>query len=138
MVESAGTTANDLRSAIEDALAAGVVTRDEILDMVPTIDPQSANGYKTAVPATNADDLPIYTELPEGLIDLPTAGRKYGCHRARLRNWVMHGHLKVHGRLKAPARGGGYIVVSESELEHRLATVSTKGGRPRKTRTTID
>ena len=132
MVESAGTTANDLRSAIEDALAAGVVTRDEILDMVPTIDPQSGNGHETAVPATSADDLPIYTELPEGLIDLPTAMRKYGCHRQRLNNWVARGRLKVYGRLRGPARGGGYLVVSEDDLQSRLNGPLDKGGRPRK------
>ena len=132
MVDSTRTTANDLRSAIEDALAAGVVTRDEILDMVPTIDPQPANGHETAVPATSADDLPIYTELPEGLIDLPTAARKYGCHLQRFYMWVHRGHLTCRGRLRAPSRGGGYIVVSEEELKTRIGSVSEKGGRPRK------
>ena len=134
MVESTQTTADDLRGAIEDALAAGVITRDEILDMVSTAEPTTAlNGHEPAEPATRADDLPIYTELPEGLIDLPTAMRKFGCRRGRLDSWVQRGRLKVYGRLKGAARGGGYVVVSEAELTNRLATVPSKGGRPRKT-----
>ena len=132
MVESTPTTANDLRSAIEVALAAGVVTRDEILEMVPTIDPQSANGHNSAVPETSADDLPIYTELPEGLIDLPSAMTIYDGGRPRLRNWVKRGYLEIHGRLRAPAPGGGYIIVSKSELMEKLATGERSAGRPRK------
>lgn len=135
MVESTPTTANDLRSAIEVALAAGVVTRDEILDMVSTDSPDAgSNGGAPAEPMSGTDDLPIYTELPEGLIDLPTAARKYGCHLQRFYMWVHRGHLQCRGRLRAPSRGGGYIVVSEEELKTRIGSVSEKGGRPRKSR----
>ena len=67
MVESTPTTANDLRSAIEVALAAGVVTRDEILDMVSTDGPDAgSNGHVPAELMRGADDLPIYTEAPPG------------------------------------------------------------------------
>ena len=76
-----------------------------------------------------ADGLPIYTELPEGLIDLPTAMRKYGCRRGRLDSWVKRGHLEVRGRLRGAAPGGGYLVVSEAEVVDRLETTAPKGGR---------
>jgi hypothetical protein len=135
MVESTPTTANDLRSAIEVALAAGVVTRDEILDMVSTDSPDAgSNGHAPPELAVGSDDLPIYTELPDGLIDLPTAATRYECKGPTLRMWVHRGHLKLMGRLKGSCTGGGYLVVSESDLKERLSTPNKKGGRPPKTR----
>ena len=80
------------------------------------------------------DDLPMYDELPPGLIDLPSAAKKYGCKGSRLRGWVHRGHLLVRGRLRAP-QGTGYSLVLESELVHRLKTVNPKGGRSRSTLT---
>ena len=131
-------TTKQLREEIRAALSLGTLTESEILQMVSTAEPPAAaNGRAPVEPATDADDLPIYTELPEGLIDLPTARKKYGCTRDRFANWVRQGQIEVRGRLRAPAKGGGYLVVSEAELEHRLATVSEKGGRPRKIHTTI-
>ena len=126
-----------LARAMSDALTNGLTTDDidEIAEMVTAQQPLAPD-YSTiqvAESATGADDLPIYTELPDGLIDLPAAMELYGCGRQRLHGWVQRGHLKVHGRLRGAARGGGYIVVSKDELEHRLQTVSPKGGRPRKT-----
>ena len=133
MLKSQQPTAEELRGTIEDALAAGVITRDEILQMVSTAEsPTSANGHTPAEPTVGADDLPIYTELPEGLIDLPTATVRYECGRSRLHGWVQRGLLTVQGRLKGAARGGGYLLVSETELQHILSTISVKGGRPRK------
>ena len=62
------------------------------------------------------DDALIYREVPEGLIDLPTAVKKYGLKTRTVQDWVSQGHVAVHGRLRAPARGGGYLVVNEEEL----------------------
>ena len=133
MLKSRRPTADELRSAITDALTAGVVTRDEILDMVSTVEPPNdTNGHTPAEPTVGADHLPIYTELPEGLIDLPTATVRYECGRSRLHGWVQRGLLTVQGRLKGAARGGGYLLVSETDLQHILSTISVKGGRPRK------
>jgi hypothetical protein len=133
MLKSGRPTADELRSAITDALTAGVVTRDEILDMVSTDSPDiRSNGHAPAEPMSGADDLPIYTELPEGLIDLPSAMMMYDGGRPRLRNWVKRGYLEIHGRLRAPAPGGGYIIVSKSELMEKLATRERSAGRPRK------
>ena len=122
-----------LTRAIEDALESGV-TKTEIHSMVSTANPPApTNGLNPHNVQKDDQELPIYDVLPPGLIDLPTARKKYGCTRSRFANWVANGRLKVLGRLRAPARGGGYLVVSEEDLAHRLATVSTKGGRPRKT-----
>ena len=76
------------------------------------------------------DDLPMYDELPPGLIDLPSAAKEYGCKVSRFHGWVKRGHLRVRGRLRAP-QGTGYSLVLESELVHRLKTVDAKGGRSR-------
>ena len=98
-----------------------------------TMNPQAnGNSHKGLELATDDKELPIFTELPEGLIDLPSASTRYGCGIARLRNWVRQGQLPLKGRLRRPAPGGGYLVVSESDLVRRLATVNAKGGRPRK------
>ena len=138
---SATTFTEDLRADIQAALESGV-PRDDLLNMVNiaylqmaggTMNSQAnSNGYKGLELATDDQELPIYTELPEGLIDLPTAQKKYGCTRSRFHNWVAKGHLKLHGRLRGPAPGGGYLVVCEADLARRLATVPVKGGRPRK------
>ena len=136
-----------LARAMSDALTTGLTTDDigEIAEMVAAQQPLALEypAERVAKPATSrtppeptigTDYLPIYTELPEGLIDLPTAAKEFGCSVHRIRGWVRRGHIPIKGRLKAGAPGGGYFVVSKADLEHRLATASTKGGRPRKKR----
>ena len=75
-------------------------------------------------------------ELPEGLIDLPSAAAKYsaeyGVSEGAMRQWVNRGRVAKAGRVKAPARGGGYLVVDEHELVEFMAQPRNKGGRPRK------
>ncbi len=56
--------------------------------------------------------------LPEGLIDLPTASKKYGIRVDTLRRWVQRGKLPRCGRLRARSPGGGYIVTVEEEILH--------------------
>ena len=88
-------------------------------------------------PPEDAGDV-IYEpgDLPEGLIDLPSAAArysdKYGVSEDAMRKWVNRGHVAKAGRVRAPARGGGYIVVCESELVEFMAQPRNKGGRPRK------
>ena len=130
---------DQLRHDIRAALEAGV-PREDLLDLVNiayfqvaagTMNPQgNGNGHKVLGLATDDKELPIYTELPEGLIDLPSATRKYGCGRSRLHGWVKRGVIRVRGRLKGAARGGGYLVVKEADIEHILATIQIQGGRP--------
>ena len=74
----------------------------------------------------------IYTELPTGLIDLPSAARKYDLNRRTIRDWVIKSHLKVYGRLKGSAKGGGFLLLKESELLAYMTAPRNKGGRPRK------
>ena len=81
------------------------------------------------------NQVPMYDELPKGLIDLPTAGKKYGLNTGTVRGWVNKGELEVAGRLRAPAPGGGYLVVSEDELLTHIAEPRNKG-RPKKIRAT--
>ena len=122
-----------LARAMSDALTNGLTT-GEIAQMLAAQQPLALDysAQNEAEPATGADDLPIYTELPEGLIDLPSAARKYGYHLRTMYMWVRRDRLECRGRLRAPSRGGGYIVVSEHELKERMSTVPSKGGRPRK------
>ena len=137
MLDTQREIADALARVMSDAFTHGLTTDDigAIAKMVAAQQPLDLDysAQHAAELANGADDLPIYTELPEGLIDLPSAMRKYGCRRGRLDSWVQRGRLKVYGRLKGAARGGGYVVVSEAELTNRLATVPSKGGRPRKT-----
>ena len=104
----------------------------------------SLHGYTAASPPSHQDltgeidvfveqHWTVYTELPPGLIDLPSAAQKYGLNQWTLRNWVRKGHLKMYGRLKGSAKGGGFILVRESELRLYKDMPKSKGGRPRKT-----
>ena len=78
-------------------------------------------------------ELPIYETLPEGLIDLPTAAKKHGLSLRNMSRWVQKGQVKLQGRLRAPAAGGGYIVVSEADLLTYAHAPRNKGGRSRRT-----
>lgn len=118
MLKSGRPTADELRSAITDALTAGVVTRDEILDMVSTDSPDiRSNGHAPAEPMSGADDLPIYTELPEGLIDLPSACEVFGKSRQLLFQWVTQGRLRERGLFKPPGRTVANVVVAKEDVE---------------------
>ena len=78
---------------------------------------------------TTPGELPLYETLPPGLIDLPSASRKYGVNLRTIRSWVRRGHVEQVGLLKAPARGGGYIVVDEAAFIQYMST-PRRLGRP--------
>ena len=117
--------------AIADALAEGVDER-ELLDMVTTVATEQLVEQPDILGLFPGPES-IYAEVPDGLIDLPTASRKYGLNRGTLHTWVHTGRLTVVGRLKAPAAGGGYLIVKESDLVEYMSAPRNKGGRPRKT-----
>ncbi len=73
----------------------------------------------------------IYNELPPGSIDLPSAAIKYGLKRGTLTMWVRRGKLPRLGKLKAPARGGGYTIASQAAIEACINAPPNKGGRPK-------
>ena len=80
-------------------------------------------------PAAPADV--VYDELPDGLIDIPSAAKLYDCDTGRLRMLVRRGTLISRGRLKAPAYGGGYLLVDRQELAEAMANPRARG-RPKK------
>ena len=129
-----GTANEDLRGAIDRALNAGLEL-DEIARVVAEraalFDKPQEDLSTDAL--QQFDQLPVYERgaLPDGLIDLPTASRKYGVNGSTMRRWVISGKIPSRGRLKAPARGGGYLVLSEAELVDYINAPRNKGGRPR-------
>ena len=119
--------------AIERALRSGA-TREEILSMLELKVTENEVAYQDTLPAFPDDDPDmVYTELPPGLIDLPTASKRYGIKGPTLSSWVRKGRIKLRGRLRGPTIRGGYLVVSEEELEAYMHGPRNKGGRPRKT-----
>ena len=114
-----------LGSAVASALKSGY-DRTAIIRMVTSEIETQANHD---LPHESAEV--VYDVLPEGLIDLPSAAKRYGCATARLRTMVHRGKLTARGRLKAPAYGGGYVLLDESELAKVMANLPPKG-RPKK------
>ena len=141
MMTTSDATTDNLRDVIDAALESGI-PRDDLLDMVNiaylqmasgTMNPQAnGNGYKGLELATDDKELPIYTELPEGLYDIKSASFELGCNIHRLRSWVQKGRVEVKGKLRAPARGGGYLLVCLEDVKRELNVPANKGGRPRK------
>ena len=138
---SATTFTEDLRADIQAALESGV-PKDQLLDMVniaylqmaTATPPAPTNGHSPDNVQKENQELPVFDALPDGLIDLPSAQKKYRCTRARFQNWILKGQITVRGRLKGPARGGGYLVFSEEDVVARLKAPKNKGGRPRNSR----
>ena len=121
MVESGKSTlTEDLQSVIDQALRSGM-DAEAIARMVAeralTLNDVARNGLATETPPKEAGDV-IYEpgELPDGLIDLPSAARKYGIPVRTLGSWVHRGKLPRRGRLKGRAAGGGYIVTEEAAI----------------------
>ena len=78
----------------------------------------------------DSNGLPIYDDLPDGLIDLPAAAAKYARSIKTLEGWLRTGRLRQAGRVKAPAPGGGYRVVEEADIVAILRD-PPKRGRPK-------
>ena len=104
------------RVAIEQAREDGL-SPAEMASMITAAE----NGTHPANGASpkGTDDV-IYEpgELPEGLIDLPSASKKYGIKVGTLQAWIRRGKLPRRGRLKARAAGGGYIVTEQAAILH--------------------
>ena len=102
------------QAAVERAQADGLTTADMQSMITATADIPQTNG---SVHPTDPDDI-IYDALPEGLIDLPSASRKYGIPVDTLRRWIQRGKLPRCGRLRAKSPGGGYIVTKAADIEY--------------------
>jgi hypothetical protein len=145
MVESGkSTTTEDLQRAVDRLLAEGA-DGAQIAEMVAEriIKYPMVENPTDIVDLLAAADTPpenegvvIYEpdELPEGLIDLPTASKRYGVNNTTMRSWVAKGLVQAKGRLRAPAAKGGYVVVSEADLCTYMNSPRNKGGRPKKPR----
>ena len=70
----------------------------------------------TAQPKASDNDLPLYNELPEGMITLPDAARKYGASAGRIRWWIEAERIARMGYLRGGSPQGGYVLLVEAEL----------------------
>ena len=110
-----------------EARDAGMEKAD-LISMVTDV--YNAPQVNDAEPAPAAEV--IYDEVPEGLIDLPSACRKYGVNLNTANGWVRRGLIARMGKLRAPGDGGVNVVGKKAfvELASRPRNV---GGRPKKT-----
>jgi hypothetical protein len=109
----------EIRDAVADGLPLG-----DIREMVSSIvvDEQQDD---------TQHEVPIYDELPPGLITAEDAAIKYGKSASTIRTWVQRGHLEEKARLRGAAKRGGKLVISEAEIITRLAE-PPRQGRPKK------
>ena len=126
---SAAATEYNLRYAIDAALASGI-TAAEIQDMVAQRT-AATTAYAGKVESTTTDPaclldrnadggerIYLPDEVPDGLIDLPTASRKYEIPVHTLRMWVYRGKLPHRGRVRDRAPGGGYILTEDIAIPY--------------------
>ena len=74
-------------------------------------------------------DLPIYTEMPEGLIAVPAAAEKLGIPTQRLNEWVRSGILSRMGYLRDDGQGQSALLVVEAEVTVlRMMAAMFRGG----------
>ena len=101
----------DATRAIRSLVASGVPEK-EIHQLVTSIGMQERGRGV----ASRGDDLPIYDELPPGLIDLPSAADLHDRSLGTLHTWIRRGRLPVVGRLRASARGGGRLLIRAVDI----------------------
>ena len=80
-------------------------------------------------PETDGDVIYEPGNLPDGLIDLPSACKEYQVNLQTANGWLQRGLLKRRGKLHAP---GGVNVVSSEEFASVVHQPKNKGGRPPK------
>ena len=118
-------SAEQLRSAIAEALAAGI-SHVEIYAMVAAT-PTPLRGLRGG----NI----VYDRPPAGLISVPAAARKYGVRGNTLSVAIHRGLLVSLGQIKGRGGGGFNHLVSEVELRRYLnlppEADDTQGGNPR-------
>ena len=141
MVESGKSTpSEDLQGAIDQALRSGM-DAEAIAQMVAervkarrVSDANDIVGVLDAPETTPEDAGAVIYEpgkLPEGLIDLPSAAKKYGIKVATLRSWIQLGKLPRRGRLRAPSPGGGYVVTEEEAITFCRDNPRKRGPKPK-------
>ena len=95
-----------------DAVGTGPVT--------PNYDPANADVRKVTYLNRESGETKevIYRPdaVPDGLIDLPTAARKYDIPVRTLHAWVVRGKIPRRGRVRAKAAGGGYVLTDDAAI----------------------
>ena len=129
---------DDLIGVIDRALDAGV-DADTFTEMVAErVNARRISDAHDIVGVLDATETPpedpgdvIYEpgELPEGLIDLPSAAKKYGINVKTAQGWLRRDIIPRLGKVRAP--GGGYNVTCE-ETFAMIAANPPKTGRPPK------
>ena len=84
-------------------------------------------------PPPTEPQLPIFTTLPYGMIDVPSAARKYQIHRQTIHDWIRYGHLTAVGKLEGHSPGKSSHILMEADLIHHKNT-RRPPGRPKKAR----
>ena len=115
-----------LRAVLSDGVSA-----KEVNQMVSVAEAATKNQSDTAPLVSGVQTFDV---LPDGAITLPDLVRDYGANRSTLQTWIRAGKLKVLGKVKAPAPGGGYRVVSLEQVLSLIEAPPDKGGRPPKDR----
>jgi len=123
-----------LSEAVLQALTAGASPTDLMATISATITDYQASRQEPLPGLLSCDGKePIFDECPPGLIDLPSAAHKHGISSALLNTWIIRGHIKSYGRVRAPARGGGLHLIKETEILEYIKCRRRRGGRPKKT-----
>ena len=120
------------RAAIEQARENGL-TLDDMANMITAVT-ETSRSADSSCPEVQSDVIYERRDLPEDLVDLPSIMREHGVSRSTLHTWIKAGKLPLCGKVRAPARGGGYNVVRKDEVLKLIEGPINKGGRPRKVR----
>ena len=120
MVDLITQTQQSSKEAIRSLLNDGY-TVQEVHQLVSTV--------ATEVDGRTETNGVIYAEVPVGLQTLEGVERQLGVNRATVRTWIRRQHLRERGRLRAPGRGGGKILVSIADVQ-RIMEDPPKNGRP--------
>ncbi len=102
------------RVAIERARDNGL-SLDDMASMI-TAATETQRPSNVVHPTQSEDVVYEPGNLPEGLIDLPGASKKYGIPVKTLRSWIHRGKLPRRGRMRARSPGGGYIVTEQAAI----------------------
>ena len=73
----------------------------------------------------------MFDKVPEGDIILAYGCDKHGVSRKTGDGWFKRGEIPDHGRIIAPARGGGYKLTSEEALVKRAQRPRRRGRPPK-------
>lgn len=115
---------------------AGMARADMISMVTDVFDPQEASGSSPLPPTKETEPAPpadvVYDELPDGLIDLPSACREHGVNIQTANGWMRKGQIPRLGKLKAPGKGGANVT-SAIEFKRMASRPLNHGGRPKKT-----